>query len=50
MRGFCSIDTCSIKDEQRKMHETFEALDGINICWECGEKILAVLEKELSNG
>jgi hypothetical protein len=61
MRGVCSIDTCEMYMDKRtwvtrkvvpipnKIHESFEwaAVDNnINICWHCGDKILAALEKE----
>ena len=39
MIGRCEIDTCSMPEETRKLHEDFEALRW-GICWECGEKII----------
>lgn len=59
MRGVCSIDTCEMRIDKHtritkkvvpipiKIHESFEGLDGINICWHCGDKILQAIEKEL---
>ena len=62
MRGICSIDTCEMRIDKHtwitrkvvsiptKIHESFEfaAVDSnINICWDCGDKILEAIEKEL---
>lgn len=43
MIGICSIKEC----DNVKIHEVFEGLEGINICWNCGNKILEAIEKEL---
>jgi hypothetical protein len=42
MRGVCSITGC----EYVKIHEDFEGVEGINICWNCGNKILKGLKEE----
>ena len=59
MIGVCSIDTCEMWINKRtritrkvipipiKIHESFEGLDGINICWHCGDKILKAIKEEL---
>ncbi len=59
MRGVCSIDSCEMRIDKHtwitkkvvpvpnKIHESFEGLEDINICWHCGDKILKAIEKEL---
>lgn len=39
MRGICSIRDCEFTNGA-KIHEEFEAVEGINICWQCGDKII----------
>ena len=46
MRGRCSIVSCNTLD---KIHDIFEALEGINICWQCGNKILDVIDRVISD-
>jgi hypothetical protein len=44
MIGNCSIKDCRNNESFKKIHESFEALEDFNICWECGSKILDALE------
>jgi hypothetical protein len=50
MRGNCSIKDCQNNESFKKIHESFEALEDINICWECGWKILDALKEEFKVG
>lgn len=40
MRGICSISTCQFAGEGSKVHEAFEGVKELTICWDCGDKIL----------
>lgn len=41
MIGKCSINNC----DNVKIHEDFEGLRDINICWACGKKIIEALRE-----
>ena len=50
MRGACSIKGCLNNEAGKKLHEFFEGLEGINLCWGCGSKILDYLQSESKSG
>ena len=45
MRGICDIRGCKNNEAGKKIHEEFEDLEEINICWECGNKILDAIAR-----
>jgi len=46
MIGYCSIKDCQNNKSFKKIHESFEGLEDIIICWQCGGKILDALKEE----